>query len=34
LFASLTDLVKAVCSFLEALNATPQLTLSVIGATE
>lgn len=34
LFASLTDLVKAVCSFLQALNATPQLTLSVIGATE
>ncbi len=34
LFASLADLVKAVCSFLEALNATPQLTLSVIGATE
>ncbi len=34
LFASIADLVKAVCSFLEALNATPQLTLSVIGATE
>lgn len=34
LFASISDLVKAVCSFLEALNATPQLTLSVIGATE
>ena len=34
LFASLAELVKAVCSFLEALNATPQLTLSVIGATE
>jgi transposase len=34
LFASLAELVKAVCSFLEALNSTPQLTLSVIGATE
>jgi len=34
LFASLAELVKAVCSFLEALNATPHLTLSVIGATE
>lgn len=34
LFASIAELVKAVCSFLEALNATPQLTLSVIGATE
>lgn len=34
LFASLADLVKAVCSFLDALNVTPQLTLSVIGATE
>lgn len=34
LFASLADLVKAVCSFLDALNKTPQLTLSVIGATE
>ena len=34
LFASIADLVQAVCSFLEALNATPQLTLSVIGATE
>jgi transposase len=34
LFASLAELVKAVCSFLEALNTTPQLTLSVIGATE
>lgn len=34
LFASIADLVKAVCSFLDALNATPQLTLSVIGATE
>ena len=34
LFANLADLVKAVCSFLDALNKTPQLTLSVIGATE
>ena len=34
LFATIAELVKAVCSFLEALNATPQLTLSVIGATE
>lgn len=34
LFASIAELVTAVCSFLEALNATPQLTLSVIGATE
>jgi transposase len=34
LFASLAELVKAVCSFLDALNATPHLTLSVIGAAE
>lgn len=34
LFESIADLVKAVCSFLEALNATPQLVLSVIGATD
>jgi len=34
LFTSIEELTKAVCSFLEALNATPQLTLSVIGATE
>lgn len=34
LFASLAELVQAVCSFLEALNATPQLILSVISATE
>ena len=34
LFACIADLVKAVCSFLETLNATPQFTLSVIGATE
>ncbi len=34
LFASIAALVKAVCSFLDTLNVTPQLTLSVIGATE
>lgn len=34
LFTTIEELVKAVCSFLETLNATPQLTLSVIGATE
>lgn len=34
LFTSIEELVKTVCSFLETLNATPQLTLSVIGATE
>ena len=34
LFASMAELLKAVCSFLETLNATPQLTLSIIGATE
>lgn len=34
LFASIVELVKAVCSFLETLNTTPQLILSVIGATE
>lgn len=34
LFTSIAELVKAVCSFLETLNATPQLTLSVIGAAE
>jgi len=34
LFASILELVKAVCSFLDTLNTTPQLTLSVIGATE
>jgi len=34
LFTSIEELIKAVCSFLEALNATPQFTLSVIGATE
>jgi transposase len=34
LFKTISELVIAVCSFLEALNETPQLTLSVIGATE
>lgn len=34
LFPSIADLVQAVCSFLEALNQTPQLALSLIGATE
>jgi putative transposase len=34
LFKTISDLVQAVCSFLEELNATPQLALSVIGATE
>ena len=34
LFASIAELVKAVCSFLQALNATPKLILSVIGVTE
>ncbi len=34
LFESISHLVQAVCSFLEALNRTPQVTLSVIGATE
>jgi putative transposase len=34
LFASIAELVQAVCSFFETLNATPQLTLSVIAATE
>jgi len=34
LFKTISELVEAVCSFLEALNETPQLTLSVIGATE
>jgi transposase len=33
LFESIAELIQAVCSFLEALNETPQLTLSVIGAT-
>ena len=34
LFANIAELVKAVCSFLDTLNASPLLTLSVIGATE
>jgi transposase len=34
LFTSLAELVKAVCSFLETLNTTPHLTLSIIGAAE
>jgi len=34
LFTNIEELVKAVCSFLNTLNTTPQLTLSVIGATE
>ena len=34
LFTSIAELVKAVCSFLDTLNATPRLTLSVIGATD
>ena len=34
LFTSIAELVKAVCSFLDTLNASPQLILSVIGATE
>ncbi len=34
LFANIAELLKAVCSFLDTLNTTPHLTLSVIGATE
>ncbi len=34
LFESITQLVQAVTSFLEALNQTPDITLSIIGATE
>ena len=34
LFKTISELVQAVGSFLEKLNETPQLTLSVIGATE
>lgn len=34
LFANIAELVKAVCSFLEVLNTTPKLILSVIGVTE
>ena len=31
LFKSISQLVKAVCSFLESLNQSPHLTLSIIG---
>jgi hypothetical protein len=34
LFKSISQLVKAVGSFLEALNQTPKLTLSIIGSTK
>lgn len=34
LFKSIAQLVKAVCSFLKSLNLSPNLTLSIIGATE
>ena len=34
LFQNILQLVKAVCSFLEVLNRTPDLTLSIIAATE
>jgi transposase len=34
LFQTIAHLVQAVCSFLKALNRTPQLTLQIIGATE
>ncbi len=34
LFQTISKLVQAVCSFLNALNQNPALTLSVIGATE
>jgi transposase len=34
LFETIAQLVQAVCSFLKALNRTPQLTLSIIGAPE
>jgi transposase len=34
LFETITQLVQAVCSFFKVLNRTPQLTLSIIGATE
>jgi transposase len=34
LFETIAQLVQAVCSFLKALNRRPQLTLSIIGATE
>lgn len=34
LFKSISQLVKAVCSFLETLNLSPNLTLSIIGSPE
>jgi len=34
LFKSISQLVKVVCSFLDTLNQTPNLTLSIIGSTE
>jgi transposase len=34
LFKSISQLVKAVCSFLETLNQFPHLTLSIIGSPE
>ena len=34
LFESISELIRAVCSFLKALNRTPHVTLSVIGTTE
>jgi transposase len=34
LFETISQLVQAVCSFLQSLNRTPQRTLSIIGATE
>jgi transposase len=34
LFHSISQLVEAVCSFLDMLNQSPSLTLSIIGATE
>ena len=34
LFQTISQLVNAVCSFLETLNQTPNLTLSIIGSTE
>jgi transposase len=34
LFKTISKLVEAVCSFLDTLNQTPSLTLSIIGATE
>jgi len=34
LFKTISKLVDAVCSFLDTLNQTPSLTLSIISATE